>query len=121
MENRITLCAFADEADKLIVNQIAALQGNNIKLLEIRGVDGTNIADITLDKARELRDQFDKENIKVWSIGSPIGKCNINDDFNIELTRFKHVLEVAEILGAENIRIFSFYGTNGEEKYENTG
>ena len=119
MENRITLCAFADEADKLIVNQIAALQGNNIKLLEIRGVDGTNIADITLDKARELRDQFDKENIKVWSIGSPIGKCNINDDFNIELTRFKHVLEVAEVLGAENIRIFSFYGTNGDEKYEN--
>ena len=119
MNNKITLCAFADEADKLIVNQIDALNGNDIHLLEIRGVDGTNIADITVEKARELKEQFDKSNIKVWSIGSPIGKCNINDDFNKELDRFKHVLEVAEALGAENIRMFSFYGTDGDEKYEN--
>ena len=119
MNNKITLCAFADEADKLIVNQIDALNGNDIHLLEIRGVDGTNIADITVEKAKELKEQFDKSNIKVWSIGSPIGKCNINDDFNKELERFKHVLEVAEALGAENIRMFSFYGTDGDEKYEN--
>ena len=119
MNNKITLCAFADEADKLILNQIDALNGNDIHLLEIRGVDGTNIADITVEKAKELKEQFDKSNIKVWSIGSPIGKCNINDDFNKELERFKHVLEVAEALGAENIRMFSFYGTDGDEKYEN--
>jgi sugar phosphate isomerase/epimerase len=119
MENRITLCAFADEADKMIVNQIKALRENDMSLLEIRGVDGTNIADITLDKAKELKELFDKNNVKVWSIGSPIGKCKITDDFSIELNRFKHVLEVAKILGAENIRMFSFYGTNGEESYEN--
>ncbi len=118
MNNKVALCAFADEADKMISNQIDALKGNNIKFLEIRGVDGANIADITLDKAKELREQFDNSGIKVWSIGSPIGKCNINDDFSIELTRFKHVLDIAEILGAENIRMFSFYGTNGSAEYE---
>ena len=118
MNNKIALCAFADEADKMISNQIDALKGNNIKFLEIRGVDGTNIADITLDKACELKTKFDESGIKVWSIGSPIGKCNINDDFSIELTRFKHVLDVAEILEAENIRMFSFYGTNGAPEYE---
>ena len=118
MNNKVALCAFADEADKMISNQIDALKGNNIKFLEIRGVDGTNIADITLDNARELKAKFDESGIKVWSIGSPIGKCNISDDFSIELTRFKHVLDVAEILGAENIRMFSFYGTNGAPEYE---
>ena len=44
MENRITLCAFADEADKMIVNQIKALRENDMSLLEIRGVDGKNIS-----------------------------------------------------------------------------
>jgi len=118
MENRITLCAFADEADKLVINQIKALNENSISLLEIRGVDGTNIADITLDKAKELRALFDKNNVKVWSIGSPIGKCSINDDPEIELKRFKHVLDIAKILGAQNIRIFSFYGTDGKEEFK---
>ena len=55
MNNKVTLCAFADEADKLILNQIDALKGNRIDFLEIRGVDGSNIADITLDKAKELK------------------------------------------------------------------
>ena len=92
------LYAFADEADKLIVNQIDALLGNKIDFLEIRGVDGMNIADVTLEKAEELKALFDKSGIKVWSIGSPIGKCKISDDFSIELARFKHVLEIARIL-----------------------
>ena len=118
MNNKVALCAFADEADKLIVNQIDALLGNKIDFLEIRGVDGTNIADITLEKAEELKALFDKSGIKVWSIGSPIGKCKISDDFAIELARFKHVLEIARILGAENIRIFSFYGTEGKDEFK---
>ena len=118
MNNKVTLCAFADEADKLILNQIDALKGNRIDFLEIRGVDGSNIADITLDKAKELKELFDKSDIKVWSIGSPIGKCKISDDPAIELARFKHVLEIAKILGAQNIRIFSFYGTDGKEEFK---
>ena len=118
MNNKVALCAFADEADKLIVNQIDALKGNRIDFLEIRGVDGTNIADITIEKAKELKELFDKNDIKVWSIGSPIGKCKISDDFSIELARFKHVLEIARILDAKNIRIFSFYGTEGKEEFK---
>ena len=117
MENKIALCAFADEADKLIVNQIKALNDNNIHFLEIRGVDGINISDISLSAAEDLRKQFDDKGIKVWSIGSPIGKCNIDQDFSIELERFKRVLDIASVLGAENIRIFSFYGTNGEARF----
>ena len=42
------LCAFADEASAAISGQIAALQRNGISLLEIRGVNGKNIKDVTL-------------------------------------------------------------------------
>ena len=49
------LAAFADEADGRISEQIKAMIRNGIEYLEIRGVDGTNIADITLDKAKELK------------------------------------------------------------------
>ncbi len=109
--------AFADEADSQFDGQIAAMLRNGLDGLEIRGVDGTNISDITLEKAAELRKKMDDANLIVWSIGSPIGKISIHDPFEPHLEKFKHTLEIAKILGASNIRLFSFYVTD-EEKTE---
>ena len=47
--------------------------------------------------------------LKVWSIGSPLGKIGIGDDFEAHLVKFKHTLEVAKVLECNNIRMFSFY------------
>ena len=103
------LAAFADEADGRITEQIRAMSENGISYLEIRGVDGENISDISLDKAREVRRQLDDAGLAVWSLGSPYGKTGICDDFSAHLDKFKHGLELAEILGAKHIRMFSFY------------
>ena len=46
------LAAFADEADGQIDGQIKAMVENGISYLEIRGVDGQNIADISITKAK---------------------------------------------------------------------
>ena len=54
----IRLCAFADETSAAIDHQIEALKRNSIPYLEIRNVDGCNIAKITLEKAKE---QSEKE------------------------------------------------------------
>ena len=105
----IKLAAFADEADRKISGQIKIMKENGIEYLEIRGVDGENISDISLKKAREVRRQLDKAGIAVWSLGSPYGKISIFDDFEPHLDKFKHGLELAKILGAKHIRIFSFY------------
>ena len=43
------------------------------------------------------------------SLGSPYGKQGITEPFEPHLDRFKHGLELAEILGTKHIRIFSFY------------
>ncbi len=112
------LAAFADEAAATLQGQITAMQENGISLLEIRGVDGTNIADLTNEKAKEVRKQLDDAGIQVWSLGSPYGKIGIHDSFETHLDKFKHGLELAEILGAKNIRMFSFY-LPSEEPAEN--
>ena len=77
----IKLSAFADEADKTLEGQISALEENGISLLEIRGVDGKNVSDITLKEAEKIRKKLDVHGISVWSVGSPFGKIEIKDDF----------------------------------------
>ena len=106
------LAAFADEAASDLGGQIAAMQENGIELLEIRGVDGQNIDQLSFEKAGEIRRRLDSAGLGVWSLGSPFGKIGIGDDFASHLDSFKHSLELADILGAKHIRLFSFYGTS---------
>ncbi|MBE6912486.1 MAG: sugar phosphate isomerase/epimerase [Ruminococcaceae bacterium] len=103
------LCAFADEADPMVSGQIEALHDNGIELIELRGVDGKNVTELTMDEMRALRTRLDGEGIKVWSIGSPIGKVEMDADFNKYLDLFRHTLELAKEAGAEKMRIFSFF------------
>lgn len=109
------LAAFADEADTRLTEQIKAMKENSIEYLEIRGVDGENISDITKEKAREIRKHLDDADLAVWSLGSPYGKIGIQDDFGVHLDKFKQGIELADILGAKHIRMFSFY-VPSEEK-----
>ena len=53
------ICAFADEASNDLGGQIDALARNNIKLLEIRGVDGENIKDISHKKILEIKNKLE--------------------------------------------------------------
>lgn len=57
--------AFADEAGAAIDEQIAALTENRLDGLEIRNVDGINISDISLGKAREVRKKLDYYGLKI--------------------------------------------------------
>ena len=109
----MNLCAFADEASAALSGQIAALQRNGMSLLEIRGVNGKNIKDVTASEAKEIKNILSAEGIRVWSIGSPIGKISIADDFEAHKDDFKRILETADILGADKIRMFSFFPVQG--------
>lgn len=111
------LAAFADEADNQLTGQISAMKENGITYLEIRGVDGENIADISKHKAMEIRKQLNASSLKVWSLGSPFGKISIEDDFSPHLELFKRSLEIADILGAKHIRMFSFYIPQEQNHY----
>lgn len=106
----MNIYAFADEASPWIDEQIIAMKKNKIAGLEIRNVDKVNIVGISDHKAREVRNKLDEAGLKVWSLGSPIGKADIiTGDFLLHTEKFKRTLELAEILGTENLRLFSFY------------
>ena len=108
--------AFADEASPIIDEQIKAMKENGVDGLEIRNVDGVNISEISNSKAHEVKNKLDSEELRVWSIGSPIGKIGIEKgDFVLHIEKFKRTLELAYILGAGNIRLFSFF-THSENR-----
>ncbi len=109
------LAAFADEAGGDLASQIAAMKRNGIEGLEIRFIDGQNIAKVSKEKAAEIRDRLAAEGLHVWSIGSPTGKIKLQDDFAQHLEEFKHQLELAHIMGAAHYRLFSFYGADGSD------
>ena len=116
MKQNLHIYAFADEASPRIDAQIAAMGRNGLQGLEIRNVDGGNISAISLDKAREVRLKLDDAGLSVWSIGSPLGKIGIEgDDFAAHLESLRHTVELAHALGAENIRMFSFYLPGGKD------
>lgn len=108
--------AFADEASASIAGQIAAMRRNGLNGLEIRNVEGTNASDLPVERARELHARLDDAGLVTWSIGSPIGKIRVTDDFGAHRDRFLHTLEVADALKAKNIRLFSFYPGENMEK-----
>ena len=108
--NNIKIYAFADEASPNIDEQITALKRNGLDGLEIRNVDGVNVSNITLEKAKEVKRKLQENGLVTWSIGSPIGKIDIEKgDWGAHTEKFRLTLEIAEILGAENIRLFSFF------------
>ena len=115
---KMKLCAFADEASKDLAGQIEALKRNNISLLEIRGVDGQNISEISLEKAKEVKELLDKNGIFVWSIGSPVGKAKINENVDGQAKTFLKLCEIARLFGCKRIRMFSFFDGDENEVIE---
>ena len=117
----LLLSAFADESCDGFSGQIDALKRNGLGYLEIRNLDGMNVSKLSLERAREIRNILDGEGLAVWSIGSPIGKIQISDDFEAHMDLYRHTLDVAGELGAGNIRLFSFFMPKGEDpgRYKN--
>ena len=106
---QLTLSGFADEAAVDLAGQITALRENRLHYVELRQVDGLNIADFDMSKTREVRQVLDQNDISVSCLGSPIGKINLSDPFKPHLEKMRRLCETAHGLNAPLIRIFSFY------------
>ena len=117
MNQLLKLCAFADEADPKLDAQIDMMVENGIPYLEMRGVDGKNVADLTDEEVEAAVARLNAAGLKVWSLGSPAGKTKITDDFTFEEQRFERLLRIADLTAAKCIRLFSFYGTEGKDEY----
>ena len=108
------ISGFSDEIDKSIIKQFEALNKLGIKYFEPRGIDGKNISTLTDDEVKSLKEDMQKYGISVSSIGSPIGKIYLSDDFDAHFETFKRVVKIAKELGAKYIRMFSFFHSYDE-------
>ena len=112
--------AFCDESgESTIGGQMAACKLNGISHMELRGFGkGVNINNLSIKQAEEMKAEIDEAGMKVSSIGSGYGKINIKEDFEPHFEAFKNTVEVAKILEARYIRMFSFYFSESDSHEE---
>ena len=103
------LSAFADEYSPRFEEQITGLLANGIHQIEPRGIDEINISDLSDEKAREVKAKLEIAGIGISALGSPIGKIRIDEDFEAHKAKLRRTCEIANILGAKRIRMFSFF------------
>lgn len=112
----IKLSAFADEASASLDGQIKALLRNEISYIDVRSVEGKNVLDFTIEEATEYNARLKAAGIRVYSVGSPIGKVEISCDFSEYLKKAEHICKLAEVFETDKIRMFSFFDAYGEEE-----
>ncbi len=105
------MSGFADEIDPDLETQCQVLEGLGIRYVEFRSAWDVNVLDLSDEQLAEAKRILDARGFGVSSIGSPIGKINIADDFDAHLRRMDRAVEVARYLGAPYIRVFSFFLT----------
>lgn len=115
-ENRFVISAFADEYSDSFDTQLEALNSFGLSHIELRFIDGKNIADITSDERRMIGEKLKNAGITVSAVGSPLGKINLAEDFTAHLEKARRVFETAVFLGTKNIRVFSFYLPDGKSR-----
>lgn len=108
------ICAFADEISPDLDEQIAVLNDEGIMHIELRGVWGKNVLDLSDDEIHRIKETLHKNGMGISVIGSPIGKIKITDDFDEHLERFKIAIKMAHSFNTNMIRVFSFYIPEGE-------
>ena len=104
-----TLSGFADEIDADLETQCRVLDELGIGHIELRSAWGVNVLDLSDAQLLRAEAILGRHGIQVSSIGSPIGKISITDDFDAHLIRMDRCLEVASRLQAPFIRLFSFF------------
>ena len=112
---RFVLSAFADEISADFEKQLEGLNRLGIRYIELRGIDGKNVADHTLDEIDTVYRRLQAKGIAVSAVGSPIGKVDVREPFEPHMEKFLHVVKLAQHLHAPYIRLFSFFIPEGED------
>ena len=109
-----TLSAFGDEIDADLEAQLRLLTELEIGFLELRSAWGTNVLKLDDDQVASIASACRAHSIAVSCIGSPVGKSPISEPVETEMANLERILDVAEALETDRVRIFSFYPPEGE-------
>ena len=109
-----TLSGFADEIGPELNTQLDVVTELGLEYIEFRSAWDVNVLDLSDAQRAQVVAALKERDIRVSSIGSPIGKIGIEDDFAPHLDRMRHCVEVAQELDAPFIRLFSFFIPAGD-------
>lgn len=112
-EATFTISAFGDEIADKLADQLDVLRDLQIRYLELRGVWGKNVLNLSDDEAKRAHELCERYDIGISGIGSPIGKSPIEDPIDTELANLKRIIAIGNIVGTRQIRVFSFYPPKG--------
>jgi len=111
--DRWPIGAFGDEIAPGLEEQITVLHKNGVAALELRSAWGDNVVDLgpeRLDRAAALLRAAD---ISVSAVASPVGKADVEGDFDAEVSRLRAAMDAAHRLQTKLIRVFSFFVPEG--------
>lgn len=116
--NKIIISGFSDEIDKCFDTQLKTATTLGMDHICLRSADGKGIAEYTLEEFKSaLMPQLSKYDVKVSSLGSPIGKVKIDDEegFEKQLAQLHTLCQIAKEVNCKYIRVFSFYIPEGDD------
>ncbi|NCC07359.1 MAG: sugar phosphate isomerase/epimerase [Clostridia bacterium] len=112
MQNKINISGFADEIGLRLSTQLKVVNALGMKYVCLRTINGKSIAKYTVSEAeKKLVPALKEAGIGVSSLGSPIGKVNIDDDaaFETQLRQLDTLCKICKLLDCKYIRVFSFF------------
>jgi len=119
-KGKFIFSAFADEIDSNFDNQLNALKQLSIGLIELRGVDGKSFVHLTDDEVQTVKAKLEKNQIGLSALGTPIGKIDVDGDFEAHKNLLNRIMDIGDMLGCRRLRVFSFYPAKGmsDEEFE---
>ena len=115
MDNKIIISGFADEIDPQLDVQLKVVKDLGMEYICFRAADGKGVAEYTLDEVKErILPRLNAAGVKVSSLGSPIGKIDIDDDaaYEKQLQQLDTLCQICNLLDCKYIRMFSFWMLN---------
>lgn len=112
MKEKIYISGFSDEISSDFTEQLETVTRLGMHYISLRAADGKGIADYTLEEVKsELLPKLEKYQVRVSSIGSPIGKVGVEDEegFKKQKAQLEEICKIANLLDCNYIRMFSFF------------
>lgn len=112
MDKKIVISGFADEIDPQLDVQLKVVRELGMEYICLRAADGKGVAEYTVDEVKEsILPRLNAAGVKVSSLGSPIGKIDIDDDeaYETQLKQLDTLCQICNLLECKYIRMFSFW------------
>lgn len=113
-----TLSAFGDEIASALEDQLKLLVALDVRQLDLRAAWDTNVLRMSDEQVTRVKKTCAEYGVEIACIGSPIGKSPIAKPVEDEIANLTRIMQIAEMLGTQRIRIFSFYPPDTNVNYD---